>query len=108
MEQKTIKVVVKKPNELGEIKVIENTNEAYKEIIGAEYLDYTLYYSNLIDNPIDIIVDDFGIKKELKANFELKGFNIYGTVIFVERDNEGYFVDLSESSIEYLKSKNML
>ena len=107
-EQEKIKAVIKKPNEIGDIVVIENTNEAYKEIIGAEHLDYALYRNDLSDNPIDIIVDDFGIKKNLDINFKLNNNFIFGTVIFVERDSKGYFIDLSDDNLEYLHSKGII
>ena len=108
MEQEKIKVVVKKPNEIGDIVVIDNTNEAYKEIIGADYIDYALYRNDFNYNAIDIIVDDFGIKKNLDINFKLNNNFIFGTVIFVERDSEGYFIDLSDDNLEYLHSKGII
>lgn len=108
IEKEKIKVVIKKPNEIGDIVVIDNTNEAYKEIIGAEHLDYALYRNDLSDNPIDVVVDDFGIKKNLDINFKLNDYFIFGTVIFVERDSEGYFIDLSDENIEYLHSKGII
>ncbi len=107
-EQETIKVVVKRPLERGTIEVIENTNEAYKEVIGAEYLDYIVYKGELFENTIDCIVDDLGIRKKLEINFNLNCYDIHGTVIFAERDSKGYYIDLSDNSIEYLKSEGML
>lgn len=108
MFNETIKAVIKRPGELGVIEVINNTNEEYKKLIGAEYLDYTTFKGDWLHNPIDLIVDDRGLEKTLEHNFELYGNKIVGTVIFVERDSEGEFVDLSEESLEYLKIANIL
>lgn len=108
MEQETIKVVVKRPLEKGIITTINNTNEAYREVIGAEHIDYILFKDSFNGNPIDCIIDDFGLKKKLAINFNLNCYDIHGTVIFVERDSEGEFIDLSEESLEYLEFVGML
>lgn len=108
MEQETIKVVVKRPLERGTIEVIENTNESYQKVIGAEHVDYVLFKDSFNGNPIDCIIDDFGLKKKLAINFNLNCYDIHGAVIFVERDSEGYFIDLSDNSIKYLESEGML
>lgn len=103
-----IKAVIKKPGSPGVITNIENTNEEYQKIIGADFLDYRTFKGDWLHNPIDMIVDDRGLEKTLPQNFKLYGDIIVGTVIFVERDNEGEFIDLSEESLEYLEFVGML
>lgn len=102
MFESKIKVVVKKPNELGEIKVISNKLETFKDLVNG-YLECLR-----LNNGIVIILNEEGKLLDLEPNLFYNNDILVGNLIFCESDLEGNFTSLSENSIEYLKELTLI
>ena len=94
-----ITVMVKEPEEVAQVKEIDNTLDQLHKIVGG-YIEVTGFTDNIL-----IICDEEGKMKWLRPNFQLRNDTIVGTVIFVGNGEDGEFKSLTIGQIEKIKTR---
>lgn len=80
----------------GEIREIENTLEAFQEIVGG-YIETVPFEGDLV-----MIINEEGKLRELPPNFIWRGDCIVGTAVFVRVDGDE-FADVEEEDRETIE-----
>lgn len=82
----------------GEIREIENTLEAFQEIVGGYIETFTF------SQDVTLIINEDGRLLGLPVNRDFCGHRFVGPMVFVGYDDEGEFVDLPEEDLRYLET----
>lgn len=82
----------------GEIREIENTPEAFQEIVGGYIETFTF------SDDVTLIINEDGRILGLPVNRDFCGHRFVGPMVFVGYDDEGEFTDLPEEALRYLES----
>lgn len=98
MENKQIKIIIKKPYQEAYVDEIDNSFDSFKKIIGAQTVEFA---TAPFDKTIEMLLDEDGKYKTLAGNFMVPEFRdcIVGTCIFASYDNKGEVQSLSEKQI---------
>lgn len=82
----------------GEIREIENTLEAFQDLVGG-YIETFTFSSD-----VTLIINEDGRLLGLPVNRDFCGHRFVGPMVFVGYDDEGEFVDLPEEDLRYLET----
>jgi len=82
----------------GEIREIENTLEAFQEIVGG-YIETFTFSTDVV-----LVINEDGRLMGLPVNRDFCGRRFVGPMVFVGYDDEGEFTDLPEENLRYLET----
>lgn len=94
-----MRVIVKEVGKAPQVKVIENTLDTLKSLVGG-YIEVVSMEDNII-----LICNEEGKMQGLPPNFSMGYDVIVGTAVFVSFDGKEDFTDLDDWQIEYLMGK---
>lgn len=86
----------------GEIREIENTLEAFQDLVGG-YIETFTFSSD-----VTLIINEDGRLLGLPVNRDFCGHRFVGPMVFVGYDDEGEFTDLPEEDLQYLEALSTL
>lgn len=97
MENNLIRVVVKKPLELAEIVMVENSLASFQKIVGG----YIESVGSIFPYPFCMYINEEGKLIELTPNIVLPhGDYVAGTLVVLSTDGEGNNIGLTEAEAE--------
>lgn len=82
----------------GEIREIENTLEAFQEIVGGYIETFTC------SADVTLVINEDGRLLDLPVNRDFCGHRFVGPMIFVGYNDEGEFTDLPEEDLRCLET----
>lgn len=82
----------------GEIREIENTLEAFQEIVGGYIETFTF------SQDVTLVINEDGRILGLPVNRDFCGHRFVGPMVFVGYDDEGEFTDLPEEDLRYFET----
>lgn len=86
----------------GEIREIENTLEAFQDLVGGYIETFTC------STDVTLVINEDGRILGLPVNRDFCGHRFVGPMVFVGYDDDGEFVDLPEEDLRYLEALSTL
>jgi len=95
-ESSGIKIIIKKPHENQELKVVTNEFKDFQKIVGG--------YIEIVEITKDILMvcNEEGKLNNLRPNLLIPNDTVVGTVFFCSEDENTNFASLTESQIKFV------